>query len=64
MISKELSDPVDLDDEYYSQATKFCLCNETNSCGPSSEQCQFKAELCVVNEDGSQSKIHYDTIHK
>ena len=46
----------------------FSLCSgenlSTDHCPESSESCEFKAKICVVDSQGKRSEIRYDTIHK
>ena len=63
MITKEEQSSGLLEDTN-NQGSVFRLCSGENLCPDLSEDCGFKAEICVVNPNLSQSKIRYDTIHK
>ena len=43
----------------------FRLCNRENLCPESSDDCDFKAKICVVNDDADKtiSEIRFDTVH-
>ena len=47
------------------EGSVFRLCNGENLCPESSDDCEFKAKICVVNNDAGRtlSEIRFDKAH-
>ena len=64
MILKERANTRNVFDTY-GEGSVFRLCDGENLCPEPSIFCEFKARICVVNDDANQtlSEIRFDTVH-